>query len=79
VRSLEKEKKKPYIYPHKHCIYCGKMITVEGRDYCLKCKPEHEKETSKIQRSKKIQKFINYYIIAVLVLFIIIIAYYSFH
>lgn len=70
-------KEKPYIYPHKHCIYCGRMIEVSSRDYCLKCKPEHQKETSKLQRERKLQKIMTYYLFAMFALLIAVIIYYS--
>ncbi|MGQ9760055.1 MAG: DUF2116 family Zn-ribbon domain-containing protein [Candidatus Methanomethylicaceae archaeon] len=70
--------RKPYIYPHRHCIYCGRIIEVKGRNYCLKCKPEYEKEVSKTTRSQKFQKFLKYYIIVVVSILVVIFLYYSF-
>lgn len=68
----EKSAKKPYIYPHRHCLYCGRIIEVKGRDYCLKCKPEYVKEQSKIKRSKKFQRYLLYYIIAVFAILVLV-------
>ncbi|MCS7098563.1 MAG: hypothetical protein NZ922_06265, partial [Candidatus Methanomethyliaceae archaeon] len=67
---------KTYIYQHKHCIYCGRMIEVSTREYCLKCKPEHQKKISKLERERKIQRALSYYLFAMIALLIIIIAYY---
>jgi len=75
VSQLKEEK--PYIYPHKHCIYCGRMIEVSSRNYCLKCKPEYQKEISKLQREKKFQKIMTYYLIAIFTILVIMIIYYS--
>ncbi len=68
-------KKRPYVYPHKHCNYCGKMIELKGRDYCFKCRTEHGKEQSKISRNKKFRKYFMYYIAFVAVLFVVAIIY----
>lgn len=68
-------KRRPYIYPHRHCVYCGRMIEVKGRDYCLKCKPEYQKELSKRSRSQKFQKFMKYYIVAIVILLVGIVLY----
>ena len=67
--------KKPHIYPHKHCLYCGRMIEVKGRTYCLKCKPEYKKETSKIERSKKFQKALLFYMVFLGVLIAVLVLY----
>jgi predicted nucleic acid-binding Zn ribbon protein len=65
----EKEKtRKPYVFPHKHCPYCGRMIDVKGRQYCLKCKPEYEKEQAKTSRSKRMQRFFVVYIVIIVIL-----------
>jgi len=68
-------KKRPYVYPHKHCNYCGKMIELKGRDYCFKCRTEHGKEQSKISKNKKFRKYFMYYIAFVAVLFVVAIIY----
>jgi predicted nucleic acid-binding Zn ribbon protein len=75
LSETEQIKKKTYIYPHRHCLYCGRMIEVKGRTYCLKCKPEYKKETSKVERSKKFQKIFLYYMIAIVIFFAAIIIY----
>ncbi|MEJ5293484.1 MAG: DUF2116 family Zn-ribbon domain-containing protein [Candidatus Methanosuratincola sp.] len=72
MTEIEKDAKKPYIYPHRHCLYCGRIIEVKGRDYCLKCKPEYVKEQSKINRSKKFQRFFLYYIIVVFAILVLV-------
>jgi predicted nucleic acid-binding Zn ribbon protein len=54
--------KKVHIYTHRHCLYCGRMIEVKGRDYCLRCKPEYQKEQSKVGRSKTFRKMMLIYI-----------------
>jgi len=74
-QAQEKQQKKQYVYPHKHCIYCGRMIEVRGREYCLKCKPEHEKELSKIGRSKKFRKFLVIYVAIVAIAILAVLAY----
>lgn len=51
------------------------MIEVKGRDYCLKCKPEYQKELSKRSRSQKFQKFMKYYIVAIVILLVGIVLY----
>lgn len=70
-----KQQKKPYVYPHKHCNYCGKMIEIKGRDYCFKCRTEHGKEESKIARNKKFKKLFKYYLIFVAIMFMAVIIY----
>jgi predicted nucleic acid-binding Zn ribbon protein len=72
LTESEKSAKKPYIYPHRHCLYCGRIIEVKGRDYCLKCKPEYVKEQSKIKRSKRFQRYLLYYIIAVFAILVLV-------
>lgn len=67
--------RKPYIYPHRHCIYCGKMIEGKNRNYCLKCKPEYRKEVSKTERFQKFQKLLKYYIIILVVILAIVFLY----
>jgi len=57
--------RKVYIFPHKHCLYCGKMLESKGRPYCLKCKPVHEKQQAMTNRNKKVQKILIVYTIAV--------------
>ncbi len=69
--------KKQYIYPHRHCQYCGRLIEVKGRAYCLKCRPEYQKEQSKIRRSSQFQKAFMVYIAFIIVLFMAIILYYG--
>lgn len=54
--------KKVHVYPHRHCLYCGRMIEVKGRDYCLRCKPEYQKEQSKVGRSKSFRKMMLIYV-----------------
>ena len=70
--SQVEKPKKPYIYPHRHCAYCGRMIQVKGRPYCLKCKPEFEKQQSRKKRSKLMQRLTFIYIAAVVVVFAIL-------
>ena len=65
----------PYIFPHRHCLYCGRMIEVQGRSYCLKCKPEYQKEQSKIGRSNKMLKLLIAYAIGVIVIFAVLLIY----
>jgi len=77
LSETEQIKKKPYVYPHRHCLYCGRMIEVKGRTYCLKCKPEYQKETSKVERSKKFQKLLFYYMIFLGVLIVVLFLYSS--
>ncbi|MBC7112758.1 MAG: DUF2116 family Zn-ribbon domain-containing protein [Candidatus Methanomethyliales bacterium] len=82
-KKIEKEKepsapsikRKPYIYPHRHCIYCGRMIEVKGRDYCLRCKPEYQKEISKRSKTQKFQKFLKFYVIGIIILLVGIVLY----
>jgi len=69
------KQKKPYVYPHKHCNYCGKMIELRGRDYCFKCKTEHGKEQSKISKNKKYRRYFMYYVAFVAILFVAVIIY----
>jgi hypothetical protein len=45
------------------------MIEVQGRSYCLKCKPAFEKEQSKIGRSNRMRKFLIAYVVVVIVIF----------
>jgi predicted nucleic acid-binding Zn ribbon protein len=71
----QKQKQQQQIFPHRHCAYCGRMIEVRGRDYCLKCKPEYQKEQGKLGRSKKFQKYLLYYIVAICIIFGILIIY----
>jgi len=75
LSEAEQIKKKPHVYPHKHCLYCGRMIEVKGRAYCLKCKPEYKKEESKISRSRKFQKLLFYYMIFLGVVIVALILY----
>ncbi|MDD1775765.1 MAG: DUF2116 family Zn-ribbon domain-containing protein [Candidatus Methanomethylicus sp.] len=75
AKQSSEKPKKGYIYPHRHCAFCGRIIEVKGRDYCLKCKPEYQKEQGKINRSKKWQKYLMYYVIAVAIIFGAIIIY----
>jgi predicted nucleic acid-binding Zn ribbon protein len=70
-----KQQKKQYVYPHKHCNYCGRMIEIKGRDYCFKCRTEHGKEESKIARNKKFKKYFKYYLIFVAIMFVAVIIY----
>ena len=51
------------------------MIEVKGREYCLKCKPEYQKEQNKLGRSKKFQKYLLYYIVVIFIVFAAIIIY----
>jgi len=74
--SQEERTKKVHIYPHRHCLYCGRMIEVKGRDYCLKCKPEYQKEQSKVGRSKTFRKMMLVYV-AILAIVIVAIFLYS--
>lgn len=60
--SPEEGNRKVHIYPHRHCLYCGRMIEVKGRDYCLRCKPEYQKEQSKVGRSKAFRKMMLIYV-----------------
>ncbi len=73
--TTEKLQKKPYIYPHRHCAFCGRIIEVKGREYCLKCRPEYQKEQGKINRSRKYQKYLIYYVIAVAIIFVAVMIY----
>jgi predicted nucleic acid-binding Zn ribbon protein len=73
--TADKLQKKPYIYAHRHCKFCGRTIEVKGREYCLKCKPEYQKEQSKIDKSRKYQKYLIYYVIAVAIIFAAVIIY----
>ncbi|GEM_PF-1526129 len=73
--SQQAKQKKPYIYPHKHCNYCGRMIELRGRDYCYKCRNEHGKEQSKIERNKRYRKYLKYYVIAIAIIFVVVIIY----
>lgn len=68
--------KRSYIYPHRHCQYCGRMIEVRGRPYCLKCKPDHEKEQSRIKRSKRMQRLTLIYVAAVVVVFVVLLLFF---
>jgi predicted nucleic acid-binding Zn ribbon protein len=68
--------KKVHIHPHRHCLYCGRMIEVKGRDYCLRCKPEYQKEQSKVGRSKTFRKMMLIYV-AILGVVIVAIYLYS--
>jgi predicted nucleic acid-binding Zn ribbon protein len=79
LSEAEQVKKKPYIYQHRHCVYCGRMIEVKGRTYCLRCKPEYTKETAKVDRSKKFQKMLLVYMVIVVVVIValFIYSYYS--
>lgn len=70
--SQTEKTKRPYIFPHRHCLYCGRMIEAQGRSYCLKCKPEYQKEQSKIGRSNKMRKFLIAYAIGVIVIFVVV-------
>jgi predicted nucleic acid-binding Zn ribbon protein len=74
VSGTEKARR-PYIFPHRHCLYCGRMIEVQGRSYCLKCKPEYQKEQSKIVRSNKMRKLLIAYAIGVIVIFAVLLIY----
>jgi predicted nucleic acid-binding Zn ribbon protein len=74
VSGTEKARR-PYIFPHRHCLYCGRMIEVQGRSYCLKCKPEYQKEQSKIGRSNKMRKLLIAYAIGVIVIFAVLLIY----
>jgi cell division protein FtsL len=51
------------------------MIEVQGRSYCLKCKPEYQKEQSKIGRSNKMLKLLIAYAIGVIVIFAVLLIY----
>lgn len=75
MSETEQVKKKPHVYPHRHCLYCGRMIEVKGRTYCLKCKPEHQKESSKVERSKKFRKMLLYYMIFLGILIVVLVLY----
>jgi len=75
VTPAPASKRKPYIYQHRHCVYCGRMIEVKGRDYCLRCKPEYQKEVSKRSRAQKFQKFLKFYIIGIIILLVGIVLY----
>jgi len=77
LSETEQLKKKPHIHPHRHCLYCGRMLEVKGRSYCLKCKPEYQKATSKVERSKKFQKVLLYYMIFLGVLIVVLFLYSS--
>lgn len=67
--------KKVHIYSHRHCLYCGRMIEVKGRDYCLRCKPEYQKEQSKVTRSKTYRKMMLVYIAMLAVVIVAIFLY----
>lgn len=75
MSEAEQIQKRSYIYQHRHCLYCGRMIEVKGRTYCLRCKPEYTKETSKVERSKKFQKMLLYYMIALGVVIVALLLY----
>jgi len=65
--------RKPYVYPHRHCAYCGRMIEVKGRSYCLKCKPEFEKDQGKQKRSKRYRQFLIAYAVVIVIVFVVLI------
>ncbi len=67
--------RKTHIYPHKHCLYCGRMIEVKGRDYCLRCKPEYLKEQSKVGRSKTFRKMMLIYVAVLGIVIVALIIY----
>jgi predicted nucleic acid-binding Zn ribbon protein len=69
--------KKQYIFPHRHCVYCGRMIEVKGRSYCLKCKPEFEKDQGKKKKSKRYRQFLIAYAVIVVIVFVVLIFIYS--
>jgi len=75
LSEAEQIKKSSHIYQHRHCLYCGRMIEVKGRTYCLKCKPEYAKETAKVDRSKKFQKLLIVYMIALGVVIVALLLY----
>lgn len=71
MSEIEKTRR-PHIFPHRHCLYCGRMIEVQGRSYCLKCKPEYQKEQSKIGQSNRMRKLLIVYGVAVIVIFAVL-------
>ncbi|RLE49952.1 MAG: hypothetical protein DRJ31_03050 [Candidatus Methanomethylicota archaeon] len=52
----QESSEQPYIYPHRHCVICGKMIEVLDRPYCLKCKAEYERRMKREKRLEALQK-----------------------
>jgi len=62
--SKQDKEEQPYIYPHRHCVICGKMIEVLDRPYCLKCKSEYERRMKKERRTSIIQKMLMVYAVA---------------
>jgi len=51
------------------------MIEVKGRDYCLRCKPEYQKEQSKVGKSKTFKKMMLIYVAILGVVIVAILLY----
>jgi hypothetical protein len=51
------------------------MIEVKGRDYCLRCKPEYQKEQSKVGRSKTFRKAMLIYVAILAVVIVALVLY----
>jgi len=57
VKFLEEKREKPYIYPHKHCVICGKMLEMDyPRPYCRKCREEYEKRKKAEARARRFER-----------------------
>ncbi|MFO8019337.1 MAG: hypothetical protein R6U96_11930 [Promethearchaeia archaeon] len=54
--KYRKKKEEPYIYPHKHCAKCGKMMDETQGKWCKECyekiKKKEKEEKSFFQKLK---------------------------
>ncbi|MBS7644279.1 DUF2116 family Zn-ribbon domain-containing protein [Candidatus Bathyarchaeota archaeon] len=73
----EQSTEKNYIYPHRHCLICGKMIEDSTKQVCSKrCQEIYDLRMKKAQRRRR---FIIYIIIYSAALFFVMLFASVFH